>query len=137
MARKPAKPTAAPEGDQTETDAIKVAQDTTTEQVQAEATADAGHDDGQTVTSEDSSDAAATAGLPAAPSRAGIDDGQETAPENDPAFMVICHRAGGRRRAGRRWPDGETPVHADELSAYELALLQGDPQFTVAVIERG
>lgn len=31
------------------------------------------------------------------------------------AWIVTCHREGGRRRAGRRWPQGETPVTADEL----------------------
>ena len=136
MARKPAKPTA-PEGDQSETAATEVAQDATTAPVQAGPAADGGHDDGQTVASEDGPDAATPAGLPATPSWVGADYGQEPAPESDPAFMVICHRAGGRRRAGRRWPEGETPVHADELTEYELAQLKGDPQFTVAPFEKG
>ena len=47
------------------------------------------------------------------------------------AWIVTCHREGGRRRAGRRWPQGETPVTADELTGYELAMLKGDPLFTV------
>lgn len=46
---------------------------------------------------------------------------------------VVCHRDGGRRRAGRRWPQGETTVPASDLLPYELAMLQGDPQFTVRV----
>lgn len=118
MARKPAKPTA-PEGDQSETAATEVAQDATAAPVQADPAADGGHDDGRSVTSEDGSDAA-------------IDD------LTAPAFVVICHRAGGRRRAGRRWPEGESTVKEFELTAYQLAQLQGDPQFTVAaVIERG
>ncbi|WP_104494198.1 hypothetical protein [Paracoccus denitrificans] len=46
-------------------------------------------------------------------------------------WIVTCHREDGRRRAGRRWPRGETPVRGGELTAHDLALLQGDPQFTV------
>ncbi|UFS63838.1 hypothetical protein LO749_06505 [Paracoccus denitrificans] len=46
-------------------------------------------------------------------------------------WIVTCHREDGRRRAGRRWPRGETPVRGGELNAHDLALLQGDPQFTV------
>lgn len=48
-----------------------------------------------------------------------------------PMVTVICHRDGGRRRAGRRWPQGETILPADDLQSFELAQLQGDPQFTV------
>lgn len=48
-----------------------------------------------------------------------------------PMVTVICHRDGGRRRAGRRWPQGETILAADDLQPFELAQLQGDPQFTV------
>ncbi|HBU13739.1 MAG TPA: hypothetical protein DEF16_01930 [Gemmobacter sp.] len=48
-----------------------------------------------------------------------------------PIVTVICHRDGGRRRAGRRWPQGETILPADDLHPFELAQLQGDPQFTV------
>ncbi|ABL70068.1 hypothetical protein [Paracoccus denitrificans] len=46
-------------------------------------------------------------------------------------WIVTCHREDGRRRAGRRWPRGEAPVRGGELTAHDLALLQGDPQFTV------
>lgn len=48
-----------------------------------------------------------------------------------PIVTVICHRDGGRRRAGRRWPQGETILPAGDLQPFELAQLQGDPQFTV------
>ncbi|WP_313352646.1 hypothetical protein, partial [Paracoccus sp. (in: a-proteobacteria)] len=48
-----------------------------------------------------------------------------------PAWIVTCHREGGRRRADRRWPKGETRVEAGELTAYDLAILKGDPQFSV------
>lgn len=48
-----------------------------------------------------------------------------------PMVTVICHRDGGRRRAGRRWPQGETILPADDLQPFDLAQLQGDPQFTV------
>lgn len=46
-------------------------------------------------------------------------------------WTVVCHREGGRRRAGRHWPEGETTVPADELTDYELAQLDGDPAFTI------
>lgn len=46
-------------------------------------------------------------------------------------WIVTCHREGGRRRADRRWPKGETRVEAGELTAYDLAILKGDPQFSV------
>lgn len=52
------------------------------------------------------------------------------------AWTVVCHRDGGRRRAGRHWPVGETPVRADELTEYDLVQLQGDPQFSVIAIEQ-
>lgn len=52
-------------------------------------------------------------------------------------LVVICHKAEGRRRAGRRWPKGETRVREDELTAYQLAQLRGDPLFTVRSIEKG
>lgn len=48
-----------------------------------------------------------------------------------PAWIVTCHREGGRRRAGRRWPQGDTPITEGDLTGYELAMLQGDPLFTV------
>lgn len=52
------------------------------------------------------------------------------------AFIVTCHRQGGRRRAGRRWEHGATTVALGGLTAYELALLHGDPQFTVTAVDR-
>lgn len=50
-------------------------------------------------------------------------------------FTVICHHAGGRRRGGRRWPEGETPVAAGELTEFALEQLRGDPRFTVILPE--
>lgn len=49
----------------------------------------------------------------------------------DGMVSVWCHNPAGRRRAGRRWSPGETVVPVAELLPYELAMLQGDPQFTV------
>lgn len=46
-------------------------------------------------------------------------------------WVVTCHREGGRRRAGRRWDHGDTAVSDGELTDYQLAVLQGDPQFTL------
>ncbi|QFQ88263.1 hypothetical protein F8A10_12155 [Paracoccus kondratievae] len=54
----------------------------------------------------------------------------------NPAWIVTCHREGGRRRAGRRWPKGETHVPAGELAAYDLAILNGDPRFSVRPADR-
>lgn len=48
-------------------------------------------------------------------------------------ITVICHAKGGRRRLGRRWPDGETTVAEGDLSDTDIALLRGDPRFTVLV----
>ncbi len=53
---------------------------------------------------------------------------------DEPTMIVTCHREGGRRRAGRRWQHGDTPVSEGELDGYQLALLRGDPQFTVATV---
>lgn len=61
------------------------------------------------------------------------DEGQQL--PDGAAWMVVCHRTEGRRRAGRHWAAGETPVIAGELTDYDLALLRGDPQFTVFEIE--
>ncbi|MFE3838883.1 hypothetical protein [Pseudogemmobacter sonorensis] len=47
------------------------------------------------------------------------------------ALRVICHVEGGRRRLDRRWPKGETPVPEDKLTDTDIALLEGDPRFTV------
>ena len=53
-------------------------------------------------------------------------------PADEPGTLrVICHVEGGRRRLGRRWPKGETPVPEDELTVTDIALLEGDPRFTV------
>lgn len=51
-----------------------------------------------------------------------------------PRVKVICHTAGGRRRAGRRWPEGETILPYDALSKLELSQLDGDPRFTVGIV---
>ena len=55
----------------------------------------------------------------------------DTKPLADGMVSVWCHNPAGRRRAGRRWSPGETVVPVAELLPYELAMLQGDPQFTV------
>lgn len=52
-------------------------------------------------------------------------------------WIVTCHREGGRRRAGRRWDHGDTTVCDGELTDYQLALLQGDPQFAVRKLAQG
>ncbi|ALF02106.1 HI1506-related protein [Salipiger abyssi] len=48
-----------------------------------------------------------------------------------PIITVICLRPDGRRRAGRRWDEGETLVPEDELTAFQIAVLEADPQFIV------
>ena len=50
------------------------------------------------------------------------------------AFTVHCAIAGGRRRAGRRWPGGATPVAAGDLTEDMLAQLKADPLFHVTEI---
>lgn len=150
MARKPAKPTtAAPEGDQAKPVAnANPAPDqggvSATGQPVPDAAGD--QDDRGTSTAGASPDAPDTAGPPVAPGGAGdgADDGI-VAPthtisgddEDAPAYLVICHRDGGRRRGGRRWPHGQTSVREGELTEYELAQLMGDPQFTIAPFEKG
>lgn len=58
--------------------------------------------------------------------------GQTMAPADEVlTITVICHREDGRRRVGRRWPKGETTITADELSDFQIAQLEADPQFTV------
>lgn len=66
-------------------------------------------------------------------SAAAHDAGEDGPGAPAPMVTVICHRDGGRRRAGRRWPQGETILPAGDLQPFELAQLQGDPQFTVRV----
>lgn len=51
----------------------------------------------------------------------------------DVVAVVICMVEGGRRRAGRRWPEGETMVREGELDAVQIAQLQGDPRFRIAL----
>jgi len=46
-------------------------------------------------------------------------------------LVVTCHSKGGRRRAGRRWEEGQTRVAAGELDEFQLSQLIGDPRFTV------
>lgn len=48
-------------------------------------------------------------------------------------ISVVCHAEAGRRRAGRRWPAGETRVPASELTEGDIAVLRGDPRFTVTL----
>lgn len=60
------------------------------------------------------------------------DGGPADPPADDPAMItVICHAKDGRRRLDRRWPEGETTVPVGELTDTEIALLRGDPRFTV------
>ncbi|WP_182912740.1 hypothetical protein [Paracoccus onubensis] len=61
-----------------------------------------------------------------------------TSSDNEPQadLTVICHRKGGRRRAGLRWKEGKTNIVSADLSDYALAQLRGDPQFTVLPIEK-
>lgn len=51
-------------------------------------------------------------------------------------LMVVCHRKDGRRRAGRKWAAGETPVSSADLTEYQLVQLRGDPAFTVFHVEK-
>lgn len=51
----------------------------------------------------------------------------------DVVAVVICHVAGGRRRAGRRWAQGETYVMAGELDVGQLDVLRSDTSFLVHV----
>lgn len=48
-----------------------------------------------------------------------------------PTITVTCLSKGGRRRAGRNWPEGPTIVSADALTPYHLDQLRGDPRFRV------
>ena len=50
-----------------------------------------------------------------------------------PVAIVTCAVAGGRRRAGRRWPGGATEVPMDEMTDELAAELQSDPMFQVMV----
>lgn len=46
-------------------------------------------------------------------------------------IVVTCRNPGGRRRAGRRWPEGETRLPAGTLSDFDLQVLRADPMFSV------
>lgn len=46
-------------------------------------------------------------------------------------IIVTCLAEGGRRRLNRRWPSGPTEVPAGELTADDIAVLRGDPRFSV------
>lgn len=70
---------------------------------------------------------AASGNVPPPDSGAGGDGGLGMASE----ITVICHAEGGRRRLGRRWPQGETHVPLDRLSDTDIELLRADPQFSV------
>lgn len=52
-----------------------------------------------------------------------------------PDIAVVCHRKDGRRRAGQKWPHGETRVSSADFTAFQLDQLRGDPAFTVFHIE--
>lgn len=51
----------------------------------------------------------------------------------EPLVAVICLVAGGRRRAGRHWPGGETVLPAGALTEGDVALIQADPLFTLSL----
>lgn len=68
---------------------------------------------------------------PSAATNDAAPDVPDAEPVADGMVAVWCHNPAGRRRAGRRWSPGETVVPVAELLPYELAMLQGDPQFTV------
>jgi hypothetical protein len=57
-------------------------------------------------------------------------DGGGAAAEARAAVLVATAQAGGRRRAGRHWPQGAT--HA-LLTPDEIAAIKADPHFTVSV----
>ncbi|MEH7830566.1 hypothetical protein [Gemmobacter denitrificans] len=50
---------------------------------------------------------------------------------DDAGLMVLCLAAGGKRRAGRRWPQGLTGPVTD-LDEVRIAQLQADPHFQIA-----
>ncbi|KAA8606811.1 hypothetical protein [Salipiger aestuarii] len=67
---------------------------------------------------------------PAAPAKAQI--APQVADEADAATITItCLRPEGRRRAGRRWDEGETVIAETALSDFDLAVLEADPMFRV------
>lgn len=47
------------------------------------------------------------------------------------SVRVICMARDGRRRGGRHWPEGETLVPADEMTADMRKALAADPMFQV------
>lgn len=60
----------------------------------------------------------------------------DMADEDGVRVKVICHTKGGRRRAGRRWPEGETILPLSALSNFARDQLQGDPRFTIGLMPR-
>ncbi len=46
-------------------------------------------------------------------------------------ITVTCLRPEGRRRAGRRWDEGETVIAETALSDFDLAVLEADPMFRI------
>lgn len=46
-------------------------------------------------------------------------------------IVVNCPLASGRRRAGRRWPAGQTEVDSGEFTKEQLEALAGDTYLTV------
>src|SRR5690606_36715025 len=89
----------------------------------------------ETGATENSNDSGADAAGDASDAREDVPEATDINVAN-PAWIVTCHREGGRRRAGRRWPKGETRVKGGELTAYDLAILKGDPQFSVRLADR-
>ena len=73
--------------------------------------------------------AAATTPMPA------VAPDAEAVPAADvgPMVVVTCTVAGGRRRAGRRWPAGTTRVARSELSAEDIEALNEDVLLRVEV----
>lgn len=55
--------------------------------------------------------------------------------EDVPRLAVACHVEGGRRRGGRRWPQGETIIPQIALSDYEWQQILGDPRFAVRPVK--
>ena len=72
----------------------------------------------------------AAAALAHSPIAAALEQNEEPA---SPVRLltVICLRSEGRRRADRRWPEGETVLPLDELTPRQIATLEADPLFIV------
>lgn len=82
---------------------------------------------------QDAAEPAAQVPAKPAPKRGGKAKSADMPEADAPMVKVTCHVAAGRRRAGRRWAPGLTELPAGDLSAEEVAALQGDPMFEVAL----